>query len=336
MAGFVRELLNTLSFEPRLDELSPVDRQALSRLDKRLAGFAQSDDGDAIKIRPGDCTVWDGNPRDQPGLSFDSCQSLIESIATEGGNRIPVLVRPNPPGASQPYELLVGSRRRFAIDWLNHNGRPELRLNALVVNLSDEEAFRLADIENRERQDISELDRARSYHNALERFYGGVQSRMAEALTLSNSQLSRLLALAELPEEVIDAFATRDEIRVRHSEVLTPLLRRPEARARILVEARRIGQEQQALALESDRMIAPAAVLARLKDAGAQQETEDDGEFIVQGQKLGRIRSSRSGGIQVNLSISQETDIDALIGALRDNLLAMRLREAEPDEAVSG
>jgi ParB family chromosome partitioning protein len=83
-------------------------------------------------------------------------------------------------------------------------------------------------------------------------------------------------------------------------------------------------------------MIAPAAVLARLKDAGAQQETEDDGEFIVQGQKLGRIRSSRSGGIQVNLSISQETDIDALIGALRDNLLAMRLREAEPDEAVSG
>lgn len=331
MAGFVRDLLNTLSFEPRPDELVPANSDALSQLDKRLAGFSQSDAGarSAIKIRPGDCTVWNGNPRDQPGLSGETCRSLIDSIATEGGNRIPVLVRLNPPGASQPYELLVGSRRRFAIDWLNHNGRPELRLNALVVSLSDEEAFRLADIENRERQDISELDRARSYQNAVDRFYGGVQSRMAEALNLSNSHLSRLLSLAELPDEVIGAFATKEDIRVRHSEVLTPLLRRPDARAKILVEARRIGQEQQSLALESDRMIAAAAVLARLKDAGAVQVPGEDGEIIVKGQRFGRIRPSRTGGVQVSLSISDDADIDALIGTLRENLMALRTRTEE-------
>lgn len=176
-------------------------------------------------------------------------------------------MRNNPPGSELPYELLVGSRRRFSVNWLNHNGRPEIRLNAMVVDLSDEEAFRLADIENRERQDITELDRARSYQGAVDRFYGGVQSRMAEALNLSNSQLSRLLSLAQMPDEVVDAFATREELRVRHSEVLTPLLRRPEQRDRLLVAARSVGQEQQRLAAAGDRMIPAATVLTRLKQA---------------------------------------------------------------------
>lgn len=71
---------------------------------------------------------------------------------------------------------------------------------------------------------------------------------MAEALNLSNSQLSRLLSLAQMPDEVVNAFATRDELRVRHSEVLTPLLRRAEQRERLLVSARLIGEEQQRLA----------------------------------------------------------------------------------------
>ena len=164
MAGLIRDILATLSRDGAPARPVLAEQEALSRLDERLTSFAQSatDSRAPMLIRPADCTVWDGNPRDQPGLNPDSCRSLIESIAAEGGNRIPVLVRLNADGSDQPYQLLVGSRRRFAIDWLNHNGRPELRLNALVVDLSDEEAFRLADIENREGADICELDRARS------------------------------------------------------------------------------------------------------------------------------------------------------------------------------
>src|SRR3546814_4754092 len=59
-----------------------------------------------ISIQPDECSVWDGNPRDQPGLTADGCRSLIDSIASEGGNRIPVLVRLNPPGSDRPYQLL--------------------------------------------------------------------------------------------------------------------------------------------------------------------------------------------------------------------------------------
>ncbi|PZQ51969.1 MAG: ParB/RepB/Spo0J family partition protein [Novosphingobium pentaromativorans] len=331
MVGFVRDILTTLSYEPGPAEAVGVDGEALSRLDQRLAGFAQggSRGRTAISIRPSDCSVWDGNPRDVPGLSAESCRSLIESIAQEDGNRIPVLVRHNPPGAEQPYQLLVGSRRRFSVDWLNNNGRPEIRLTALVVDLSDEEAFRLADIENREREDITELDRARSYQNAVDRFYGGVQSRMAEALNLSNSQLSRLLALAQMPDEVVNAFGTRDELRVRHSEVLTPLLRRPEQRERLLVMARLIGDEQQRLAGAGERMIPAATVLARLKDSTRESDMRrgNDRPLVLGDARVGRIRAGRE-GLAVDLLVSEETDIDALLGALRTALVDSRRQAA--------
>lgn len=327
MAGFIRDILASLSHEPVLSRPTPSDRQALSRLDERLTSLSQDvvEVRSPLLIRPGDCTVWDGNPRDQPGLSPESCRSLIDSIAAEGGNRIPVLVRMNSPDADRPYQLLVGSRRRFAIDWLNHNGRPELRLNALVVELSDEEAFRLADIENRERADICELDRARSYQAAVDRFYGGVQSRMAEALSLSNSQLSRLLALAQLPEEVVNAFATRDELRVRYSELLTPLLRRPEERDSMIAEARAIGHEQQARAAKGGHMLAPATVLARLREAAAPRARDDcrDIAILAGGERIGRARPGK-GGLTVDLSIADDADLEALLVGLRETIIAAR------------
>jgi ParB family chromosome partitioning protein len=337
MGGFVRDILTTLSYEPDPVEATRVEGAELSRLDQRLAGFVQGNGRrTAISIRPADCAVWDGNPRDVPGLSVESCRTLIESIAQEDGNRIPVLVRTNPPGSELAYELLVGSRRRFAVNWLNHNGRPEIRLNAMVVDLSDEEAFRLADIENRERQDITELDRARSYQGAVDRFYGGVQSRMAEALNLSNSQLSRLLSLAQMPDEVVDAFATREELRVRHSEVLTPLLRRPEQRELLLVAARSVGQEQQRLAASGERMIPAATVLTRLKQAALEggASRSNDMQVLVGGDRVGRIKPARD-GLAVELTIADEADLDRVLAALRSAILDSRSRAApEPDSPL--
>jgi ParB family transcriptional regulator, chromosome partitioning protein len=326
MAGLIREIMATLSRDAGPPPAALAEQAALSRLDERLTSFADGriDCRAPMLIRPGECVVWDGNPRDQPGLNPDSCRSLIESIAAEGGNRIPVLVRLNPDASEQPYQLLVGSRRRFAIDWLNHNGRPELRLNALVVELSDEEAFRLADIENRERADICELDRARSYQQAVDRFYGGVQSRMAEALGLSNSQLSRLLALAQLPEQVIQAFARKEELKVRYSELLTPLLRRDQQRADIMAEARIIADEQQAGAVGDGSMLPPATVLSRLRQAAVRRPKEmGDIAILAGGDQIGRARVVK-GSVVVDVSITSDTDLDALFVALRETISAAR------------
>jgi ParB family chromosome partitioning protein len=237
----------------------------------------------------------------------------------------------NPPGALQPYELLVGSRRRFAVEWLNNNGRPEIRLNAVIVELSDEEAFRLADIENREREDITELDRARSYQAAVDRFYGGVQSRMAEALTLSNSQLSRLLSLAEMPEVVVEAFATRDELRVRHSEVLTPILRRPGQREQVLAAARQIGDEQQRLAAADKRLIPAATVLTRLKQAGlaGTRAATQEQSVMLGADRVGKIRQGRD-AIAVELAVTDAVDLDVLLERVKALLVQFRAAAGSP------
>ena len=326
MVALIREMMATLSRDGKTGRAAMAEQEALGRLDDRLTSFAEAriDSRAPMLIRPDECVVWDGNPRDQPGLNPDSCRSLIESIAAEGGNRIPVLVRSNSGASEQPYQLLVGSRRRFAIDWLNHNGRPELRLNALLVELSDEEAFRLADIENRERADICELDRARSYQQAVDRFYGGVQSRMAQALGLSNSQLSRLLALAQLPEEVIQAFATKEDLKVRYSELLTPLLRRYEQRADVIAEARIIATEQQARAAGDGAMLPSATVLSRLRQAAARRP-RDMGEIAIlsDGDRIGRARVAK-GAVTLDVSIANDADLDALLATLRETILAAR------------
>ncbi|MDB5686571.1 MAG: parB-like partition protein [Rhizorhabdus sp.] len=324
MARFLRDILDTLSYDPPVpppshDAKAPL---ALSRLDQRLAGFvAQGTSGqrEAMKIQPGQCAVWDGNPRDQPGLTPENCRTLIESIAAEGGNRIPVLVRLHGTDPDTPYELLVGSRRRFAVDWLNRNGRPEIRLYALIVDLTDEEAFRLADIENRERADITDLDRARSYQTAVDRFYGGVQSRMAEALTLSNSQLSRLISLALLPDAVVEAFGAKEDIRVRHSEVLTPLLKRIDERHRLIEAATAIAGEQRSLAKRHERAIPPATVLARLRSA-ARPAAEDQvaGAIVANGTRIGRVKPLKAGAFAIELSLGPDVDLDDALAAMRE------------------
>jgi ParB family transcriptional regulator, chromosome partitioning protein len=86
---------------------------------------------------------------------------------------------------------------------------------AQVQALDDESAFRLADLENRARKDVSDLERARNYAAALDSHYGGRQRRMADRLNVHESWLSKMLKVARLPEAVVQAFASPDEIQVK-------------------------------------------------------------------------------------------------------------------------
>ncbi len=151
-------------------------------------------------------------------------------------------------------------------------------------------------------------------------------SRTTGEATLAGLTLSRLLALAQLPEEVVNAFATPDELRVRYSEILTPLLRRPDQRARMIAEAQSIGEQQQALARDGGRMLSPATVLARLRDAATPQPLEEarDMAIVAGGARIGRPRPGRSGGPTIDLSISEYADLDELLARLRETIVAAR------------
>jgi ParB family transcriptional regulator, chromosome partitioning protein len=148
---------------------------------------------------------------------------------------------------------------------------------------------------------------------------------MAEALTLSNSQLSRMLALAQMPDEVVDAFGTRDELRVRHSEVLSPILRRPEQRERVIEAARRIGEEQQRLATQNQRLIPAPTVLARLRQAGLAGTRQGMREqpIMLGAEQVGKLKQARD-GLSVELVVSDTADVDALLSRLKSLLIEAR------------
>jgi len=210
---------------------------------KRLEAFGEAArivKRPTIRLKPAECSIWPGNARDYSLLDEHRLRSLIDSILAEGGNRIPAVVRRTPNGPL-PYELVTGTRRHWAISWLNGNHYPDIDLIAIIEDLDDEAAFRLADIENREREDISDLERGLNYKAAVDRFYGGVQLRMAERLKISKSQLSRYIALTDIPPFLVSAFHSPMDLQAKYGEKLLPLLRDPASRTKLEAAADQIA-----------------------------------------------------------------------------------------------
>ena len=142
------------------------------------------------------------------------------------------------------WEVICGARRHWTVSWMRAHHQPDFRFLVEPRELTDEEAFRLADLENRSRRDLSDYERARDYARAVERYYGGSQQQMAERLEVSRSWLSRYLELARLPAEIVAAFASPHAIGISHAAILAPLLRADDQRDRIVAEARRLAAEQ--------------------------------------------------------------------------------------------
>ncbi|MBF5092286.1 hypothetical protein F1640_20410 [Novosphingobium sp. NBM11] len=114
-----------------------------------------------------ECSIWPGNARDYALLTEDRVRSLIDSIQAENGNRIPVVVR-RVKNAALEYELVIGTRAPLGPSRAQREPLSDIELVAIIEDLDDEAAFRLADIENREREDISDLERGANYKAAVD------------------------------------------------------------------------------------------------------------------------------------------------------------------------
>jgi ParB family chromosome partitioning protein len=217
---------------------------------------------DPAVVRP-----WQHHNRRYQDLTPENCRDLIEGLKAQGQQEFPAIVRRLPKGDAHEYEFICGARRHFAVSWLRENGYPRMRYLIEVRDLTDEEAFRLSDIENRDRQDISDYERARDYLVAVEQYYGGQQKRMAERLEVSPPWLSQFLDLARMPDEILAAFASVHEIRVHHSRTLKPLLK-PKTQGALLAKAGELAKIQAARRDAKQAPLKATAVIAELKSAG--------------------------------------------------------------------
>ncbi|UAJ12741.1 ParB/RepB/Spo0J family partition protein [Glacieibacterium megasporae] len=238
----------------------------------RSSAFTELATGKVVNDRtlwvdPARCRLWEHHNRDQALLDEVSCADLIDSFKAEGKQRLPAIVRRVKGDPDVDFEIIAGARRHWTVMWLRSHNYPNFEFLVTVLALTDEEAFRLADVENRARQDLSDLERARDYAKALTLFYGNKQADMATRLNLQTAWLSRLLDLAALPPEIIACFADPRELKVEHAKVLGPLLRQPLAARKLLAEARDLADAQAGSLAAGQPTIRPADIVRQLQRA---------------------------------------------------------------------
>nr|WP_226898529.1 ParB/RepB/Spo0J family partition protein [Mangrovicoccus algicola] len=195
-------------------------------------------------VDPAECRMWEHHNRAYGLLTEENCRDLIDGMIAQGRQEFPAIVRRLADGGGAAYEVICGARRHFAVSWLRANNYPQFRYLVEIRDLTDEEAFRLADIENRDREDISDYERARDYAGALERYYGGRQKAMAERLEVSEGWLSRYLQLAKLPQEIVAAYGSIRDLKELHARQLKPLLARPGDREKVMAVAAGLAAEK--------------------------------------------------------------------------------------------
>ena len=189
------------------------------------------------QIDPARCRLWSEHNRDYAKLDEARCADLIESFKAQGRQEVPAIVRRVRGDPDVDFEVICGARRHWTVSWLRAHNYTDFRFLVEVRDLNDEEAFRISDLENRAREDLSDIERARDYLKALGRHYGGRQKDMAERLKVSEAWLSRYLDLARLPADLVAAFEDPHELKIKHVTQLKPLLKPDDRERRVLAEA---------------------------------------------------------------------------------------------------
>jgi ParB family chromosome partitioning protein len=278
-----------------------------------------------LLLDPARVRIWPGNARIYRNLTEGSCRELIDSIVAEGGQKVPAMIRRIEGDDTHDYEVIAGTRRHFAISWLRAHNYPDMMFLAQIASLDDEAAFRLADLENRARKDISDLERACNYAAALGDHYGGHLTRMAERLKLSKGWLSKMVKVATIPDAVIAAFASPDEIALGPAYLLAQSLDGSGARS-IRATAGRIEMEQVNRRAAGRPPLPAADVMRQLMAASEGGDGADRPTLFSWMSRLGRpglsVLSANRKGVTVRLhagSGASPSDLaDALREALRD------------------
>lgn len=306
---------------------SPASRAKGTTLLGRESALARVATGEVRQVTqllldPARVRVWPGNARSYEHLSEESCRELIDSLIAEGGQKVPAVVRRVEGDAQYDYEVIAGTRRHWAISWLRAHSYPEMQFVAQVAQLDDEAAFRLADIENRARKDVSDLERARNYAAALKTHYGNHLSRMAERLKLSKGWLSKMLKVAALPDAVIAAFSSPADVQLKPAYALAQAMDDKDAAKAITRAAAQIAREQAQARTGGAPALPAAEVLKRLLAAPHEGEASP-GPLVISspyGRPLMTVQSSNRQGVTIRLHAGSGAGPDELANALRNAL----------------
>lgn len=235
-------------------------------------------------------TIGDSAWANRHDAAFHSAafEGLKRDIQACGGNVQPIRVRPAHRGDGVDYEVVFGHRRLRACREL---GLPVL---AMIDNdvQDDLTLFALMDRENRERADLSAFEQGQAYKRALDAGLFPSRRRLAEALEVSHTWVSNVLAVAELPQAIIDCFASPLEIQHRHAKLLGDALAR-DSRG-VLKRAERLRQ--------LPNRLSASAVVTSLVGSEAKPAAPVVQAFKVGGRVLGKFTVKDDGSVLFELT----------------------------------
>lgn len=290
-------------------------------LNNLVAGNVE--DKTLLWVDPSECRMWAGHNRRYDLLSINDAKvaELVEGLKAQGRQEIPAVVRAVNDESVFKYEVIAGARRHWAIAWLRENNYPSFKFLIDVRDMTDEECFRFADLENRERDDVSDYERAIDYKRAINLYYGGVDSRMAERIGYTRANLSYLLRLADLADEIIEAFGDPRRITVNNGRELTPLLKASKTRRKVLQKAVEIAEQQKARGGEN--LLDSKEVMKRLKAAVKQKAAKAEPKQYMNknGSTVIRVDKNNLKEIKVTLNRGQGITNEEFHAAL-DELLS--------------
>lgn len=267
-----------LAFRSHMQESNQRVQELEGRL-KEFEGSLPVRRLDPSQIRP---SRW-ANRHD---TSFDSPEFAVlkQDIESSGGNVQPIRVRPAPGKDGTQYEIVFGHRRHEACRQL---GMP---VSAVVEPLDDRALFAAMDRENRARANLSAFEQGEMYRKALDEALFPSLRAMASELGVDAGNVSKAIAIARLPAEVLAAFDSPTQIQYRWGQELqAALLNDPDA---VIARAK-------AIRLGAKKLGAPD-VLDRLvgKAHAAKPEVTD---FRQKGRAVGRLQRKADGAVQLTV-----------------------------------
>lgn len=148
--------------------------------------------------------------KDQPRKTFkaEDLAELTDSIK-QNGILQPLLVRKKGSG----YEIVAGERRYQAAKAAGLDEVP-----VIIREISDEDVFKLALIENLQRSDLTPIEEARGYRQLLSD-RNMTQEELAKALSKSRSAITNTIRLLDLPEEV-QAYVEDGKLTAGHARAI--------------------------------------------------------------------------------------------------------------------
>ncbi|WP_269717167.1 ParB/RepB/Spo0J family partition protein [Caulobacter sp. NIBR2454] len=311
---------------PQPDAPTRMPVGILANRENRMAELASGAVvGRAIEqVDPARCRLWAEHNRDYAALDETRCSDLIESFKAQGRQEVPAIVRRVRGEADFDFEVICGARRHWTVTWLRAHNYTDFRFLVEVRELTDEEAFRISDLENRAREDLSDIERARDYLKALDRHYGGRQKDMAGRLNVSEAWLSRYLDLARLPPVLVAAFDSSHDLKIKHVTQLKPLLKPEERAEKVLAEASAIASGRgEGTPLKPQDVIRrlTAAADAPKKSGSPKRSGLNDAIVSASGAPVLRVNGRK--GKEVNLTLllaggASRAEAEAALGSVLD------------------